>query len=78
MFAKRIWLLWIVLLWYGVVFADDFDAKIFQERYLTVMGSTKQDMPAALDYLDGILKGGPQNPEALIYKGSILAKIAGF
>lgn len=76
MFAKRICLLWAVMLWHGVVFADGFDATVFQERYVTAMGSTKQDMLAAVDYLDNILEDDPQNPEALIYKGSILAKIA--
>jgi hypothetical protein len=76
MVAKRICLLWAVLLWHGVVFADGFDATVFQERYVTAMGSTKQDMLAAVDYLDNILEDDPQNPEALIYKGSILAKIA--
>jgi hypothetical protein len=35
------------MLWHGVVFADGFDATVFQERYVTAMGSTKQDMLAA-------------------------------
>jgi hypothetical protein len=40
------------------------------------MDSTKQDMLAAVGRLNGILEEDPQNPEALIYKGSILAKMA--
>jgi tetratricopeptide (TPR) repeat protein len=40
------------------------------------MEGSKQDMFSAIDYLNGILEADPQNPEALIYKGSILAKVA--
>jgi tetratricopeptide (TPR) repeat protein len=63
---------------YGSVFADAalFDAAVFQARYAAVMEGSKKDMLSAVDYLDEILRDDPQNPEALIYKGSILAKIA--
>jgi hypothetical protein len=60
----------------GSVFADVFDATAFQARYVTVMEESKRDMLSAVDYLDGILHDDPQNPEVLIYKGSILAKVA--
>jgi hypothetical protein len=60
----------------GPVFADVFDAAAFQTRYVTVMEGSKQDMLSAVDYLNGILQDDPQNPEALIYKGSILSKVA--
>jgi hypothetical protein len=40
------------------------------------MEGSKQDMLSAVDYLNGILEDDGQNPEALIYKGSILAKVA--
>jgi tetratricopeptide (TPR) repeat protein len=65
-----------VLLWRGVVGADGFETTVFQKRYVTVIESTKQDMLAAVEYLNGVLEEDPQNPEALIYKGSILSKIA--
>jgi hypothetical protein len=60
----------------GKIFAQGFDAQEFQVRYTTVMDLSKQDKLAAAGYLSGILEEDPQNPEALIYKGSILAKVA--
>jgi hypothetical protein len=76
MFYKRRCFLGLLVLWCGSVFADVFDASVFQARYVTVMEESKQDMLSAVDYLDGILQDDPQNPEALIYKGSILAKVS--
>jgi tetratricopeptide (TPR) repeat protein len=76
MFCKQLYFLGLLGLLCGSVFADSFDAAVFQARYITVMEGSKQDMLSAVDYLDGILQEDPQNPEALIYKGSILAKIA--
>jgi tetratricopeptide (TPR) repeat protein len=60
----------------GEIFAQEFNAQEFQGRYRTVMASTKQDMREAVEFLNGILEADPSNPEALIYKGSILSKIA--
>ncbi|MDR1351893.1 MAG: hypothetical protein LBK05_01320 [Treponema sp.] len=76
MFYKRLYFLALSALVCGPVFADVFDAAAFQARYLRVMEGSKQDMLAAVDYLNGVLREDPQNPEALIYKGSILAKVA--
>ncbi|MDR1249551.1 MAG: hypothetical protein LBK63_09640 [Treponema sp.] len=76
MFYKRLYFLGLLVLLCGSVFADIFDATAFQARYVTVMEDSKRDMLLAVDYLDGILQDGPQNPEVLIYKGSILAKVA--
>jgi hypothetical protein len=76
MFYKRLYFFGLLTLLCGSVFADIFDATAFQVRYVTVMEGSKQDMLSAVDYLDGILQDDPQNPEALIYKGSILAKVA--
>jgi tetratricopeptide (TPR) repeat protein len=60
----------------GIVFAQDFDAQGFQARYTAAMASTKQDMYEAVDFLNAVLEADPANPEALIYKGSLLSKIA--
>jgi hypothetical protein len=76
MFYKRLYFFGFSILLCGSVFADVFDAEAFQARYITVMERSKQDMLSAVDYLNGILREDPQNPEALIYKGSILAKTA--
>jgi hypothetical protein len=73
---KRAWFFAALLLSRGAVSAEIFDAAAFQRRYITVMESSKQDMRSAVEYLNGILQDDPQNPEALIYKGSIMAKIA--
>jgi hypothetical protein len=73
---KRLYVLGLLALLCGSVFADTFDATAFQARYVTVMEASKRDMLSAVDYLDGILQDDPQNPEALLYKGSILAKVA--
>jgi tetratricopeptide (TPR) repeat protein len=73
---RRSWFFALALLLCGAVFAETFDAAAFQQRYVTVMEASKQDMRQAVDYLNGILQDDPQNPEALIYKGSIIAKIA--
>jgi hypothetical protein len=75
-FLKRSYFLGLLALLCGPVFADTFDAAAFQARYVTVMEASKQDMLSAVEYLTGILEGDGQNPEALIYKGSILAKAA--
>jgi hypothetical protein len=75
-FLRRLCFLGLLVLLCGSAFADTFDAAAFQARYVTVMEASKQDMLSAVDYLDGILQGDRQNPEALIYKGSILAKVA--
>ena len=75
-FLRRLWFFGLVVLLCGAVFAESFDAVAFQQRYVTVMEASKQDMRSAVDYLNGILQDDPQNPEVLIYKGSIMAKIA--
>ena len=75
-FLSRLWFFGLAVLLCGAVVAETFDAAAFQQRYLAVMESSKQDMRLALEYLDGVLQEDPQNPEALIYKGSIMAKIA--
>jgi hypothetical protein len=75
-FLKRLCFFGLLALLCGPVFGDAFDAAAFQARYLTVMEGSKQDMLSAADYLDGILEDDPQNQEALLYKGSILAKVA--
>jgi hypothetical protein len=75
-FLKRLCCLGLFVLLCGFVFAEAFDATAFQTRYLTVMEGSKQGMLSAVDYLNGILKRDGQNPEALIYNGSILAKVA--
>jgi tetratricopeptide (TPR) repeat protein len=76
MFYKRLYLFGLLALLCGSAFADIFDAAAFQARYITVMEGSKQDMLSAVDYLNDILREDPQNPEALVYKGSILAKVA--
>lgn len=76
LFLRRLWFFALAPLLCGAVFAETFDAAAFQARYTTVMEASKQDMHSAVDYLNGILQDDPQNPEALIYKGSIMAKIA--
>jgi tetratricopeptide (TPR) repeat protein len=73
---RRVWFFTLLLLLCGSVFAETFDAAAFQARYTTVMESSKQDMRSAVDYLNRILQDDPQNPEAILYKGSIMAKIA--
>ncbi|MDR0642428.1 MAG: hypothetical protein LBG07_08215 [Treponema sp.] len=75
-FLKRVRFFALSLLLCGAAFAETFDTAAFQERYVTVMEASKPDMRLAVDYLNGILQDDPQNPEALIYKGSIMAKMA--
>jgi hypothetical protein len=75
-FLKRVYVPCFLALLCSPLFADAFGAAAFQARYITVMEASKQDMLSAVDYLDGILRDDPQNPEALLYKGSILAKVA--
>jgi tetratricopeptide (TPR) repeat protein len=43
---------------------------------MAAMASTKQDMQEAVEFLNAVLEADPANPEALIYKGSVLSKIA--
>jgi hypothetical protein len=77
MMEKKTGLLVLVLiLMGGIVFAAPFDAAAFQVQYRAVMESTKEDLQGAIEFLDGVLADDPLNPEALIYKGSILSKIA--
>jgi tetratricopeptide (TPR) repeat protein len=75
-FLRRLWFFGLAVLLCDAVFAETFDAAEFQQRYVAVMESSKQDMYLALESLNEALQEDPQNPEALIYKGSIMAKIA--
>jgi tetratricopeptide (TPR) repeat protein len=59
--------------------ADDiFENKYFHNIYKSAMKGKKEEMLAAIKILDErVLAEDPVNPEALIYKGSISAKMAG-
>jgi tetratricopeptide (TPR) repeat protein len=74
--SKRVIIIAVMVFICGAIFAQGFDVQEFQTRYTTVIVSTKQDMHEAVEFLNAVLEADPTNPEALIYKGSILSKIA--
>ena len=57
-------------------FANDFNSDEFSKTYNTVMQQDKNEMYKAIAILDKALQKDPMSPQILMYKGSILAKIA--
>lgn len=57
-------------------FSNSFDGVAFSSTYDRVMEQGKKEMYSAIEILDIELNKNPNEPQALMYKGSLIAKIA--
>ena len=60
----------------SLAFGQAFDARAFKATYDLAMTSDIETLSRAVKTLDAVLARDPSNPEATIYKGSLIAKIA--
>lgn len=60
----------------SLAFAQDFDAKAFKATYDVAMKSDGKAIREAIKNLDEAFARNPPSPEALIFKGSLYAKLA--
>lgn len=72
---KKLWV--VALLMVGsYAFGGQFDATVFMKRYNASMASNTSTIRKTIRYLNVQLQADPGNPEIIVFKGSLLAKLA--